>query len=132
MIVTREMDYAVRTLRALHHHGLLSAAAVAEREHMQKAITLKTLKQLHSGGLVESRRGVSGGYVLARSAEEMTLYDVFTAIGEPIYVNRCQREGYHCENAASGDCGACREFARIQAVLNEELRRHPLSDIFGE
>ena len=56
MLITRELDYAIRTLRALHRHGQLSAAAVAELEHMPKAITLKTLSRLHGAGIVEIGR----------------------------------------------------------------------------
>ena len=79
MLVTREMDYALRILRALHQDGQLSAAAVARQEHMQKAITLKLLNRLLSAGIVESRRGVSGGYFLKRRCEDLNIYDVFQA-----------------------------------------------------
>lgn len=130
MLITREMDYALRILRALHREGLLSAAAVARQEHMQKAITLKLLNRLLAAGLVESRRGVSGGYFLKRRCEEMTIYDVFQAIGDPPLINRCQREGYRCENFPQGGCGICKELCRIQGALDQELRRMPLSDIF--
>lgn len=124
------MDYALRILRALHQDGQLSAAAVARQEHMQKAITLKLLNRLLSSGIVESRRGVSGGYFLKRSCQELSIYDVFQAIGEPPLLNRCQREGYQCENFPKGGCGVCRELGRIQDSLDRELRRMPLSDIF--
>lgn len=130
MLITREMDYALRILRALHQEGQLSAAAAARKEHMQKAITLKLLNRLLAAGIVESRRGVSGGYFLKRRCEEMTLYDVFLAVGEPPLINRCQREGYQCENFPSGGCGICKELCRIQGSLDRELQRTPLSDIF--
>lgn len=130
MLVTREMDYALRILRALHRDGQLSAAAVARQEHMQKAITLKLLNRLLAAGIVESRRGVSGGYFLKRPCEELRIYDLFQAIGEPPLINRCQREGYSCENFPKGGCTICRELCRIQGVLNQELQRTPLSDIF--
>ena len=130
MLITREMDYALRILRALHRNGQLSAAAVARQEHMQKAITLKLLNRLLAAGLVESRRGVSGGYFLKRRCGEMTIYDVFQAIGDPPLINRCQREGYRCENFPQGGCGICKELCRIQGALDQELRRMPLSDIF--
>lgn len=130
MLVTREMDYSLRILRALYHNGQLSAAAVARKEHMQKAITLKLLNRLLAAGIVESRRGVSGGYFLKRSCEDLKIYDVFQAIGEPPLLNRCQREDYECENFPQGGCGVCRELDRIQETLERELRRIPLSNMF--
>lgn len=130
MLITREMDYALRTLRVLHQGGQLSAAAIAERESMPKAVTLKILKELHRAGLVSSRRGSSGGYLLERPCEELYLEDVLQALKEPLFVNRCQRPGYRCETHREDGCGICRELFRIQAVLDEELRRTPLSDMF--
>ena len=82
MLMTREMDYALRILRALYQEGQLSAAAIAQREHMPKAITLKVLKQLHAAGLVCSRRGSNGGYALLSPCEGLYLGDVFFALEE--------------------------------------------------
>ena len=130
MLMTREMDYALRILRALYQEGQLSAAAIAQKESMPKAITLKILKQLQAAGLVSSRRGASGGYVLEESCEALYLGDLFQALGEPVYVNRCQQPGYQCENHQEGRCGLCRELSRVQQVLNVELRKTPLSAMF--
>lgn len=132
MLITREMDYALRIVRALYREGQLSAAAIAQRECMPKAITLKILKRLHAAGLVESRRGPSGGYLLGRDCRGLFLRDVLAALGESLYVNRCQQPGYRCENRPKGDCGLCRELARVQTVLDGELGRTPLSAIFQE
>lgn len=131
MLVTREMDYSMRIMRALYHEGQLSAAMVAKRENMPKAVTLKLLKQLSAAGLVESRRGAAGGYLLARTPDELTMYDLLEAVGERILVNRCQQAGYRCENNAAGGCGMCTEFGRIQQVLDDALRRVPLSEVFA-
>lgn len=131
MLVTREMDYTLRILRALGRGGQMSASAVSRQENMPKAITLKLLKQLAAAGLVESRRGAAGGYLLARSPAELTIYDLFEAVGERILVNRCQQGSYRCENNAAGGCGMCAEFGRIQQVLDDALRRLPLSEVFG-
>lgn len=130
MLITREMDYALRILRALYREQQLSAAVIAQREHMTKAVTLKVLKQLHGAGLVESRRGSSGGYTLLRPCEQLSLWDLFCLLEEPMYLNRCQRPGYQCENSGKPGCGMCRELARIQAALDEELRKTPLSAMF--
>ena len=132
MLLTREMDYALRILRALDQEAQLSAAAIAQREHIPKAITLKILTRLHAAGLVSSRRGPSGGYLLERSCEELRLWDLFHALGEDLYLNRCQQPGYRCENRPEGDCGLCKELSRVQAVLDEELKRTPLRAMFLE
>lgn len=131
MLVTREVDYAMRVIRALAaREGLSAAAGVAERERMSQAVTLKILKRLTAAGIVESRRGSSGGYRLRQSPEELTLYDLFRVFGREPLLNRCQAAGYRCENYPEGDCGACRELCRIQGVLDQELRRTPLSELF--
>ena len=61
MLMTREMDYLLRILRALHRHGQLSAGAIAAEERIPRSVTVKLLKRLHAAGLVESRRGSGGG-----------------------------------------------------------------------
>ena len=134
MLVGREMDYALRILRALSRQDgkKLSAAAVARQEHMPKAVTLKIMKRLHDAGIVQSSRGAGGGYRLARPCAGITLYDLFSAMGTPILINRCQAADYLCENLPPENCGICREFSRVQTVLNAELRRTPLDHIFAE
>ena len=132
MLMTREMDYSLRILRALYQEGQLSAAAIAQREHMPKAVTLKVLKKLHAAGLVSSRRGSGGGYALDRPCETMYLGELFCSLGEPILINRCQKPGYRCENRSKHDCGVCRELFRVQKVLDEELHKTPLSAMFQE
>ena len=62
---------------------------------------------------------------------DMTLLDLFQALDEPPLLNRCQKEGYCCENHPEGGCGICRELNRVQSALNLEFQRTPLSDIFA-
>lgn len=131
MLVTREMDYAMRVVRALDgQEELATAAGVAEREQMPLAVTLKILKRLTAAGIVEGRRGSAGGYRLRQAASALTLYDLFRVFGREPLLNRCQAAGYRCENDPNGDCGTCRELSRIQEILDTELRRTPLSELF--
>ena len=132
MLMTREMDYALRILRALYRGGQMSAATVARKEHMPKAVTLKILKQLHTAGFLDSRRGSNGGYLLQESCGQLYLGDVFCALGEPLCINRCQQPEYQCENASESGCSICQELNRIQELLDKELYRTPLSEVFKE
>ena len=130
LLMTREIDYALRILRALRQEEKISASAIAQREHMSKAITLKMLKRLHAIGFVSSCRGTNGGYLLSNSCEEVSLWDLFHALGEDLFINRCQQPGYRCENYPHGDCSLCKELSRVQTVLDAELKKTPLSAIF--
>lgn len=132
MLMTREMDYALRILRALYRSPQLSAAAIAQQEHMPKAITLKILKQLHAAGLVESRRGPAGGYLMGKPFGQLSLWEVFRALGVEMTINRCQLPGYQCENRGSAQCALSQELSRIQQVLDQELQRTPLSRLLKE
>lgn len=97
MLITRETDYAIRVVRALHRGGQLSAREIAERENMQQAITYKMLRKLSKAGVVESRRGVEGGYILTRPVDELYLYDLFDALDEEMLLTECLEPGYDCK-----------------------------------
>ncbi len=131
MFLTRESDYALRILRALHRKGQLSARSIAEMEKLPLPVTYKTLEHLIRSGLVGSQRGPEGGYYLARACEELTLYDLLQAMEADLLVNRCMERNYRCETCPDGmeACGLHRECCRIQAVLETELQRRPLSEI---
>lgn len=131
MLVTREMDYAVRAVRALHQHGQLSAPEIARQEKIQPSVTYKMLKKLSKAGIVESRRGVEGGYLLRRRCSELTLWDLFHALGEDLLLTECLQAGYHCGNNADGVCSVHREFSRIQNRLEEELKSRTLEKLIG-
>jgi len=129
MLVTREMDYAVRAIRALHRNGQLPAPEIARREHIQTGVTYKMLKKLAKAGIVESRRGAEGGYLLSRPCSELTLWDLFHALGEDLLLTECLRPDFLCENNPEGCCGVHREFCRIQHRLEEELKQKTLEEL---
>ncbi|MGI5979028.1 MAG: RrF2 family transcriptional regulator [Oscillospiraceae bacterium] len=129
MLITRETDYAIRVVRALHRGGQLSAREIAERENMQQAITYKMLRKLYKAGVVESRRGVEGGYILTRPIDKLYLYDLFDALNEEMLLTECLEPGYNCANNQEGTCAVHRELSRIQKIIEAEMKRHPLSEL---
>ena len=74
--VSKLTDYAtvVMTCLALSDgEEVLSAQQLAERAHLEVPTVSKLLKQLANAGLVESRRGVNGGYRLARAPASISV-----------------------------------------------------------
>jgi Rrf2 family protein len=69
-------EYALRALIALgetYEQGIIRIQTISERQNIPKRFLEQILNDLRSGGFVESRRGVAGGYRLARAPEEITL-----------------------------------------------------------
>ena len=67
-----------------------------------------------------------GGCILNRSLADLTLLDIIKAADEEFFLNPCLDSQYQCGYAASFDgCKVHCELARVQRVLEEELKRKP-------
>ena len=80
-------DYAARALLSLALHGSdrpTSVKEIAERTDLPQPYLEQILLAVKGAGLVRSKRGVGGGYVLARPPAEITLADILAAVDGPL------------------------------------------------
>lgn len=87
MKVTTKGLYAVQVLvaLALHKEGkALSVSDIEERAMVPYHYAEKLLLRLKRVGMVRSLRGIEGGYILSKKPREISLADIFDAVGEPI------------------------------------------------
>lgn len=84
MKLSVKVDYACRVLAQLaRHHGekrLAHIEELAKIEGIPANYLVQILSELRNGGLINSRRGKQGGYVLSRPPEKITLYDIVKLI----------------------------------------------------
>ncbi len=84
MKVSVQIDYACRVmaeLARLHGSGELAQIDhLARTEAVPATFLAQILCKLRNGGLIVSRRGNQGGYTLARSPDEISLYDIIIAV----------------------------------------------------
>ncbi len=122
MKVSTRGDYACRALLslALHEDGRpTSVRDIAERTALPQPYLEQILLALKGAGLVRSKRGVGGGYVLARPAEEITLAAIVSAVDGPIVVGDF---GEPHQNGACDHEGQCVLLA-VWADAGEAMRR---------
>ena len=88
MRVSSKGDYACRALLSLTLHagdpGPTSVRDIAERTAIPQPYLEQILLALKGAGLVRSKRGVGGGYVLARPPDEIRLSEMLAAVDGPI------------------------------------------------
>ena len=121
--VSTRGDYASRALLSLALHGAetpTSVRDIAERTGLPQPYLEQILLALKGAGLVRSKRGVGGGYVLARPPGEILLAQIVSAVDGPIAA------GDFGEPHANGACdheGQCVLLA-VWADVGETIRTH--------
>jgi Rrf2 family protein len=82
---TAKADYAVRAAVELAAAGdMITAEQIAQAQSIPVNFLENILRDLRRGGLIESRRGQAGGYLLARPANEISIADVIRAVEGPL------------------------------------------------
>jgi Rrf2 family protein len=95
MKITYKGDYALKAILqlALNYEGdkggVLSITEIAKRGDMPENFLEQILLALRRGGFVKSRRGVNGGFILARPPAEITIGQVVRFIEGPIEPISC-------------------------------------------
>jgi Rrf2 family protein len=95
----------------------LSVGRIASALGVSGAHLSKVLQRLARVGLVRSVRGPKGGFALGRSAEEITLLDVYEAIEGPLSSSACLLARPICE-------GKRCILGKLLVSVNEQVRKH--------
>jgi FeS assembly SUF system regulator len=126
--ISKLTDYAILVMVELSRAGeLLSAQAVAERVHVETPTASKVLKLLAGAGLLESSRGVNGGYRVSRAAEDISVAEVISAIEGPIAMTECSVEEGLCHQ--EDRCDLRGNWQRISLAVARALQEVSLAEM---
>ncbi|WP_283395325.1 RrF2 family transcriptional regulator [Candidatus Pelagisphaera phototrophica] len=124
--MTVKLEYACRALVQLAKRyegsGVSSIEELANVEKIPAKYLAQILSELRNGGLVESRRGKQGGYLLARTPVQISISDVIFLI---------ESEMFSESSRVSGDSGeaVAKAWAEIQERFEESVRSITLADL---
>ena len=113
MQISRRVDYGLRAVIYLSGQDpekCCSITEIAKQQGVPRKFLEKIIQDLIRKGLIKSRRGSCGGYMLARSPDAISFYDVIEAIEGPVAVNACLDIADVLKEFASG---AQKHFARV-------------------
>jgi len=131
--VSTRGDYASRALLSLALGANLSVPTsvrdLAERTGLPQPYLEQILLILKGVGLVRSKRGVGGGYVLARDAESITLAEIVAAVDGPIVAGDFGEP--HSDGACDheGQCVLLAVWADVGNHMREHLSSFTLADM---
>jgi FeS assembly SUF system regulator len=106
-----------------------SAHAIADAVKVPLPTVRKVLKSLSHGGLLQSERGVTGGYSLSRVPEQISVAEIITALEGPIALTECVSNESHCEQETH--CAVQTNWTRINNAVFHALDEVKLSDMLA-
>jgi Rrf2 family iron-sulfur cluster assembly transcriptional regulator len=122
--VSTRGDYAARALLSLAlregGNGPTSVRDIAERTGLPQPYLEQILLALKGAGLVRSKRGVGGGYVLARPPDEIRLSEIVSSVDGPIQIGDF---GQPHQDGACDHEGQCVLLA-VWNAASEHMRAH--------
>ena len=108
--VTAMIDLALR-----QGNGPVTLAAISQRQRISLSYLEQLFGKLRRHELVESTRGPSGRYTLARNAADITVADIIVSVDEPMDATQCGGK----ENCL-GEAGRCMTHD-LWATLNQRM-----------
>jgi len=141
MMFSTRAEYGVRVMVELARHGAngdrecVSLSEIADGDGLPLAYLEHLAARLRKAGLVESRRGAHGGYLLARPAEEISMAEVVWALEGSIAPIECISEAADghlvCTRETETDhvCPTKLLWTRVRGSVVRTLEETRLSDL---
>lgn len=150
--LSKKGEYAVRALIEIGIRSqlvmveLVSVSSVAESTKIPEKFLEQILLILKNGGILKSKRGVDGGYALARSMESITMAEVVRIVDGPMCSLPCVEEGGRgshsdCLCLDENSCGlkwmmqqargtlfALLDGMTLQSIVSEVIQKRAKSD----
>jgi Rrf2 family protein len=131
MLLTRASEYALLSLDSIRKSDKpIGAEQLANELNIPKSFLAKILQSLAKQGILESRKGAHGGFVLAQKINEITINSVILAAeGKPPAVFDCVSYSETCPHGAIGTCAISPFLANFQTKIDDFLNGLTLGDI---
>jgi Rrf2 family protein len=130
MQISRRVDYGLRAVIYLSGQDpekCCSITEIAKQQGVPGKFLEKIIQDLIRKGLIKSRRGSCGGYMLARSPDAISFYDVIEAIEGPVAVNACLNQHLGCDQLPR--CTMVGVWSEVQRRVIEVFTSTKIADL---
>ena len=132
MQVSRTLDYAVRCL--IHMGGSpsdrCSMKQISETQHIPQNYLAKVMRRLVNRGILRSKVGPEGGYMLRKPPHELSLREVYEAIEGEIRIVDCMDDDGPC--ALYENCGQLPLWDKLKFSMIRILEDTTIGDMVDE
>jgi Rrf2 family protein len=132
MQLTRAADYAIRVMIHLSTpagNSRVSLPELAQASGAPESFLSKVMQALTHAGMISSRRGQAGGFLISSKGRAASLREVIEAIDGPIYLNVCLMSGNSCRRKTT--CPAHPIWQQAQKAMLDVLSSATVAGLAG-
>ena len=125
MKISKKAEYALRAIITIARHANnrpLQISEISKKESIPIKFLEQILLNLKNNGFLNSKRGANGGYLLAKSKDDISIGTILDTIDGPF-----DPIGLHSGNQLSAGLEKC--FGEMVEVVNEHLNQFTIRDI---
>jgi len=129
-LITRDTDYALRALCfMLGKKGeIVNVGDLVEELKIPRPFLRKILQILHKEGVLAAYKGNGGGFLLAKSAESISLLGLMEIFQGKFSLNECLFKKVACPQMKS--CALRKKVSNIERHVLKELRPLTVASLF--
>jgi len=132
MKLSKKGEYALRAMIALssnYEKGLLQISRISEKEKIPQKFLEQILLDLKKAGLLQSKRGINGGYGLIKPPGEISLAQVIRIIDGPLAPLGCVSTWAHIRCPEEKRCGLQRVMLDVRNAIAKILEGISFEDV---
>lgn len=123
-------DYAIRIVFFLAiKQSKITSKELSENLGIPQNYLLKISRELSKAKIIKKLVGINGGFVLNRSIEDITLFEIINLMEPTTKLNRCLEEDEYCSRYATKDCPVRKVYIKMQNTWEEMLKGIKLKDL---
>lgn len=134
MLLTRASEYALLALHIIKNADKPKGAEeLATALNIPKSFLAKILQDLAKAGILESRKGAHGGFILVKKSSEISIAAItIAAEGKTPAVFNCTQYTETCPNGTIGTCTISPFLLAFQNKIDTFLHNLTLEEIFSK
>ncbi len=134
MKLSQRGEYALRALLVLGlHHGenVVSIQTISDEQNIPKKFLEQILNDLKRTGAIESKRGIAGGYRLARPPQDITLAAIVRHIEGALAPISCVSERFYekCSCPDEARCAIRNVMKEVRSKILEVMEHITIADL---
>lgn len=122
--LSQKSDYGLILLsNVAKSKGIISVSSVARKNKLSSKFLSQIANDLKKAGILTSKEGTSGGYSLAKAANEIRILDVLTVLDGGLVKGECFEDDHECM------CGAKEMWGDMKKQMEGVIGKKTVADL---